>query len=192
MPPAAARSPVPNARIATARQRAAWLLLGLMALSVLLAGLGASVGSTGFDSVLRVADDPLAARIVWDIRLPRSLGAWLAGALLGLAVGVLLVIRLLWTKGKAAFPPAPDSDLPSVLKALHVQQRFAFFAEAVQGMDADALHASFGQWLSGVRPADPESPTQAPGVIRSDGVQLEMPELVADKQVDAEGKAVVL
>ena len=88
MPPPSARSPVPHARIATARQRAAWLLLGLMALSVLLAGLGASVGSTGFDSVLRVADDPLAARIVWDIRLPRSLGAWLAGALLGLAGAV--------------------------------------------------------------------------------------------------------
>ena len=88
MSPVAARSTVPHARIATARQRAAWLLLGLMALSVLLAGLGASVGSTGFDSVLRVADDPLAARIVWDIRLPRSLGAWLAGALLGLAGAV--------------------------------------------------------------------------------------------------------
>ncbi len=88
MSPAAARSTVPHARIATARQRAAWLLLGLMALSVLLAGLGASVGSTGFDSVLRVANDPLAARIVWDIRLPRSLGAWLAGALLGLAGAV--------------------------------------------------------------------------------------------------------
>ena len=88
MSPAAARSTVPHARIATARQRAAWLLLGLMALSVLLAGLGASVGSTGFDSVLRLADDPLAARIVWDIRLPRSLGAWLAGALLGLAGAV--------------------------------------------------------------------------------------------------------
>ncbi len=88
MSPAAARSTVPHARIATARQRAAWLLLGLMALSVLLAGLGASVGSTGFDSVLRVADDPIAARIVWDIRLPRSLGAWLAGALLGLAGAV--------------------------------------------------------------------------------------------------------
>ena len=88
MSPVAARSTVPHARIATARQRAAWLLLGLITLSVLLAGLGASVGSTGFDSVLRVADDPLAARIVWDIRLPRSLGAWLAGALLGLAGAV--------------------------------------------------------------------------------------------------------
>ena len=88
MPPAAVRSPAPHARIATARQRAALLLLGLIVLSVLLAGLGASVGSTGFDSVLRLADDPLAARIVWDIRLPRSLGAWLAGALLGLAGAV--------------------------------------------------------------------------------------------------------
>ena len=67
-----------NTGLNTPRQRAAWLLLGLMALSVLLAGLGASVGSTGFDSVLRLADDPMAARIVWDIRLPRSLGG-LAG-----------------------------------------------------------------------------------------------------------------
>ena len=88
MPPAAARSPVPHARIATARQRAAWLLLGLMALSVLLAGLGASVGSTGFDSVLRMHGDPVAWQIVWDIRLPRTLGAWLAGALLGLSGAV--------------------------------------------------------------------------------------------------------
>ena len=86
--PSAAHRAAAHAGIATARQRAALLLLGLIVLSVLLAGLGASVGSTGFDSVLRLADDPLAARIVWDIRLPRSLGAWLAGALLGLAGAV--------------------------------------------------------------------------------------------------------
>ena len=86
--PSAAHRAAAHAGIVTARQRAALLLLGLIVLSVLLAGLGASVGSTGFDSVLRLADDPLAARIVWDIRLPRSLGAWLAGALLGLAGAV--------------------------------------------------------------------------------------------------------
>ncbi len=68
--------------------RARWLLLALALLSVGLTALGASVGSTGFDSVLRWAEDPLAAQIVWDIRLPRSLGAWLAGALLGLAGAV--------------------------------------------------------------------------------------------------------
>ena len=64
-----------------------------LALALLLAGagmlaLGAGVGSTGFDSLLRAWGDPMAWQIVWDIRLPRTLGAWLAGALLGLAGAV--------------------------------------------------------------------------------------------------------
>ena len=61
------------------------LTLALLALSALALALGASVGSTGVDSLLRAARDPVAWQIVWDIRLPRTLGAWLAGALLGLA-----------------------------------------------------------------------------------------------------------
>ena len=56
--------------------------------SVALVLMGASVGSTGFESVLRAWSDPLAQQIVWDIRLPRTLGAWAAGALLGLAGAV--------------------------------------------------------------------------------------------------------
>ena len=73
----------------TARAGArAWALaLGLLALSLLGLAWGASVGSTGFDSLLRARHDPVAWQIVWDIRLPRTLGAWLAGALaLGLAL----------------------------------------------------------------------------------------------------------
>ncbi len=66
---------------------AAWVT-GLLLLGVALTGMGVSVGSTGFDSVLRAADDPTAWQIVWDIRLPRTLGAWAAGALLGLAGAV--------------------------------------------------------------------------------------------------------
>jgi iron complex transport system permease protein len=62
--------------------------LGLLLLSALLLALGASVGSTGFESVLRAAQDPVSAQIVWEIRSPRTLGAWLAGALLGLAGAV--------------------------------------------------------------------------------------------------------
>ena len=50
--------------------------------------LGASVGSTGLESVLRALDDPAARQIVCAIRLPRTLGAGLAGALLGLAGAV--------------------------------------------------------------------------------------------------------
>lgn len=62
-----------------------WLLLGLLVVGVLLVLLGASVGSTGLESVLKAWSDPVALQIVWDIRLPRTLGAWAAGALLGLA-----------------------------------------------------------------------------------------------------------
>ncbi|MGB4361780.1 MAG: iron ABC transporter permease [Rhodoferax sp.] len=67
-----------------------WLLL---ALALLLAALGVCVGSAGFENLLKPLVNPLqdpgqtamAWQIVWDIRLPRTLGAWAAGALLGLA-----------------------------------------------------------------------------------------------------------
>ena len=66
------------------------LLLALILLALALLGvlLGASVGSTGLQSVFAAGHDPLARQIVLDIRLPRTLGAWLAGALLGLAGAV--------------------------------------------------------------------------------------------------------
>ena len=69
-------------------RRAAWCGAWLLLASAVLAECGASVGSTGFDSVLRMHGDPVAWQIVWDIRLPRTLGAWLAGALLGLSGAV--------------------------------------------------------------------------------------------------------
>jgi iron complex transport system permease protein len=67
-----------------------WVLL-LLALG--LAALGICVGSAGFENLLQPLLNPLidpdqtamAQQIVWDIRLPRTLGAWAAGALLGLA-----------------------------------------------------------------------------------------------------------
>lgn len=61
-------------------------VLLLVAAGLLL--LGAGVGSTGFDSVLQAHRDPVAWQIIWDIRLPRTLGAWVAGGLLGLAGAV--------------------------------------------------------------------------------------------------------
>ncbi|MDO8252723.1 MAG: iron ABC transporter permease [Rhodoferax sp.] len=71
------------------QQRIAYLLGTVLLLaSVALLLLGASVGSTGFESVLKAWRDPVAQQIVWDIRLPRTLGAWAAGALLGLAGAV--------------------------------------------------------------------------------------------------------
>ena len=70
------------------RRRATLLgaVLAFASVAVLLFGLG--IGSTGFESVLAMRQDPVALQIVWDIRLPRTLGAWLAGGLLGLAGAV--------------------------------------------------------------------------------------------------------
>jgi len=70
------------------RRKAFWLALGLGLASLVLLALGMSVGSTGFDSVLQMQRDPQAFLIVSEIRLPRTLGAWLSGALLGLAGAV--------------------------------------------------------------------------------------------------------
>ncbi|MGJ7579216.1 FecCD family ABC transporter permease [Variovorax sp. RHLX14] len=71
------------------QRRRAMLLGAVLACAsvvVLLFGLG--IGSTGVESVLAMRHDPVALQIVWDIRLPRTLGAWLAGMLLGLAGAV--------------------------------------------------------------------------------------------------------
>ena len=61
-----------------------------------LTALGVCVGSAGFENLigplLNPQADPsataMAQQIVWEIRLPRTLGAWGAGALLGLAGAV--------------------------------------------------------------------------------------------------------
>ena len=69
-------------------RKALLLAGGLLLASAVLLLLGITVGSTGFESVLNMQRDPQAMQIVWEIRLPRTAGAWLAGALLGLAGAV--------------------------------------------------------------------------------------------------------
>jgi iron complex transport system permease protein len=77
-------------------RRAAWLIVALLLVAVGLAALGVCVGAAGFENLvgplLNPQADPAAAamaqQIVWEIRLPRTLGAWAAGALLGLAGAV--------------------------------------------------------------------------------------------------------
>ena len=62
------------------------LVLALLGLAVMALGLG--VGSQGWEWPALFGLDAVQHQIVWDIRWPRSLGAWLAGALLGLAGAV--------------------------------------------------------------------------------------------------------
>lgn len=68
--------------------RPLWLALFLVLGGGLLAVVGLGVGSTGLESVWQMLADPVAAQIVWDIRAPRTAGAFAAGALLGLAGAV--------------------------------------------------------------------------------------------------------
>lgn len=70
------------------RRQGGSLIVVLMCLSLLGVLMGVSVGSTGWAPLSGLSGDLVAWQIVWDIRLPRSLGAWLAGALLGLAGAV--------------------------------------------------------------------------------------------------------
>ena len=69
----------------THAHRLVWLLLAL-GVAVVLAGTAA--GSQGWQPGWWMANDPVLQQIVRDIRLPRSMGAWLGGALLGLAGAV--------------------------------------------------------------------------------------------------------
>ncbi|THJ33031.1 iron ABC transporter permease [Lampropedia aestuarii] len=61
------------------------LLLMLLLLCAALVVLGMGIGSEGFEAVWTMQHDPVTRQIVWDIRLPRTMGALLAGGLLGLA-----------------------------------------------------------------------------------------------------------
>lgn len=74
-----------------------WALAGAVVAAGLMA-LGSCIGSTGVENLLALGWGPMAdadpaqaamaRQIVWEIRLPRTLGAWAAGALLGLAGAV--------------------------------------------------------------------------------------------------------
>ena len=78
------------------QSRVWWLVWAGVVGACVLTVLGLCVGSTGFENLIEPlwhpARDPeqtaMARQIVWEIRLPRTLGAWTAGALLGLAGAV--------------------------------------------------------------------------------------------------------
>jgi iron complex transport system permease protein len=72
-----------------------FLVWPLLLTSLALAALGVCVGSTGFENLITpwldsqdASQHAMAQQIVWEIRLPRTVGAWSAGALLGLAGAV--------------------------------------------------------------------------------------------------------
>jgi hypothetical protein len=100
-----------------------------------------------------------------------ALGAIIVPLLIG--VTLLAAFALLgWVSRRSAapFPTAPGADLPTVLKALFLQQQFTRFAIEAQGLDDPALHARFGAFLNAVRPSE-AAPTQPPGEVSAPAVE---------------------
>ncbi|WP_295887342.1 hypothetical protein [uncultured Thiohalocapsa sp.] len=95
-------------------------------------------------------------------------GGWIWVSLVALALAAAMgagLYHYLVAKAQAPLPRAPDSDLPSVLKALYLQQHFTDFAIAQQGADDGALYAAFRDFVDTHKPGDASGPTQPPGVI---------------------------
>lgn len=132
----------------------------VVAVAALVVWIAALLALTAF--TLAGADTPADAAARWVAG-----GVVVAPALLGaVALAVLGLLRWVNIRGRRPFPTAPDSDLPSILKALMLQQAFTRFAIDAQGLDDTELHARFGRFLDATRPDAPE-PTQPPGVIRT-------------------------
>ena len=91
---------------------------------------------------------------------------WAVLGVLGMALTYALY-RFTMKRGEKPFDTAPDTTLPSVLKALYLQQKFTQFAIEAQGLDDESLYAKFGGFLAEHKPMDLSAPTQAPGVIKS-------------------------
>lgn len=86
-------------------------------------------------------------------------------------IALVLAVRYANDNGAKPLPPAKHDDLPTVLKALYTQQKFADFVAENQGADPDALHAAFGAFIAEHAPADRKAPTQRPGVISAEAPQ---------------------
>jgi hypothetical protein len=100
-----------------------------------------------------------------------AVALFLVGAL-ALVVVILLAYMSAMAFGAKPFPTAPYSNLPTVLKALHLQRVFTRFAidnqlQAAGSGTASAqqLYDNFAAFVAANKPNDPGSPTQAPGII---------------------------
>jgi hypothetical protein len=64
--------------------------------------------------------------------------------LLAAGPAIYAVYRVVMTRGLKPFPAAPNSDLPSVLKALYLQRQLIPFVVRMQGKSDQALFDEFG------------------------------------------------
>ena len=94
-----------------------------------------------------------------------KIGASAVLFVLALVMAIVVTYSAVMRAGNKPYPTAPDSDLKSILKALHLQQQFIDFAIQNQGVNDAVLHENFGAFLNKHKPGDLDTATQKPGVI---------------------------
>jgi iron complex transport system permease protein len=124
--------------------------LGLAAVTLLLAVAGLLIGSDG--GSLSALWDPAMVQVVWDIRAPRTVGAWLTGALLGLSGAIAQGLF----RNPLADPYLLGSSAGAGLGVVLVLAAGSLTGHTVQLLAADAMSklglvgAAFGGALLGV------------------------------------------
>ncbi|WP_422375470.1 hypothetical protein [Roseibium sp.] len=96
-----------------------------------------------------------------------TLATWIIAIGLGLLFAYGAIRFALWN-GRKPLPPGKYDDLPSVLKALYVQQKMSDLYVDNQGASDQDLYDAFGKFIEEHKPYDRKSMTQMPGVISSE------------------------
>jgi hypothetical protein len=112
------------------------------------------------------------APLHWLLWAGDSCLALLIKAAAALFIGWLAVFYVVKNAGVKAFPPAPDSTLPMVLKSLYLRNEFTRFvidnqmlSVAEDEESARLLQEKFAQFVAAHKPDDVEQPTQEAGVV---------------------------
>jgi hypothetical protein len=89
----------------------------------------------------------------------------LAFSLAGLGVAAYTAIKMVIRAGLKPFPKAPNGDLPSVLKGLHMQRGVIGLVPQLQGESDQVVFDKVGAFLNAMQLDNLQAQTQAPGTI---------------------------
>ncbi|MGF1658592.1 MAG: hypothetical protein ACFCUS_04135 [Rubrimonas sp.] len=119
---------------------------------------------------------PLIATVLAFLAWVTGAETWLGyrpeqAALVALLLTVAAIYggyRFAMAHGQKPWPAAEFGDLPSVLKGLYIQQKFAGFVTRSYDMSPAELRGAFGDFLTAHAPEELFDKTQPPGVVRSE------------------------
>jgi hypothetical protein len=85
--------------------------------------------------------------------------------LIGLCVAIYTAIQMVIRAGLKPFPKAPNGDLPSVLKGLHMQRGVIGLVPQLQGEPDQVVFDKVGAFLDAMQLDNLQAQTQEPGTI---------------------------